>query len=251
MKRNKDKNKRLKRRIKNLLISLAVLFCSICIICTSSVIDNIVITSSGKVKEIAVIENSDVFTVCLDAGHGDWDVGAIGINSSLEKDIVLSITLETGKLLEEAGVNVVYTRKDDTLTWSDNSTENLYERVNISEENNSDLFISIHCNSTDESSSYKGVETWYNPNSIESEEFAEYIQRELINKNYTEDRGIKYYSSDAPLAVLNHNSATAALIELGFISNLSDENYLTSKSGQATIAKSISEAVLKYKSTLE
>lgn len=200
-------------------------------------------------EEIEYIE--DTFTVCIDPGHGDWDVGAIGIGGSYEKDIVLDIALILGELLEAEGINVIYTRNNDELTWSDNSTENLYERVRICEDNNSDIFISIHCNSAGDSSEYKGVETWYNNKSYNSELLATTIQEELSNIDYTEDRGIKFYDEDEPLAVLNNNSVPAALIELGFISNWSDEDYLISDYGQTTIAKAMFNAVINYKNSIE
>lgn len=196
------------------------------------------------------LDTEDIFTVVIDAGHGDWDVGAIGLTNSYEKDIVLDIALKLGPLLESQNINVVYTRTNDTLSWSDNSTENLYERVNISNENNADLFISIHCNSSYESSYYNGVETWYNIDDEESYLFASLIQNELSALEYTSDRGIKYYDKIEPLVVLEHNTAPSALIELGFISNLSDEAFLTSEKGQSLSAEAIYNAILAYKDTL-
>ena len=198
----------------------------------------------------ARLVDDDVFTVVIDAGHGDWDVGTIGLNNSYEKDIVLPIALKLGELLEAQNINVVYTRTTDTLFWSDDSVENLYERVAISNENNADLFISIHCNSTDESSSYNGVETWYNIDDKESNLLANLIQDELSALEYTSDRGIKCYDKTEPLAVLERNNAPSALIELGFISNASDEAFLTSKNGQTLSAEAIYNAILTYKDTL-
>ncbi|MBU3105875.1 N-acetylmuramoyl-L-alanine amidase family protein [Clostridium gasigenes] len=203
-------------------------------------------TSSKNVP----LDSADVFTICIDAGHGDWDFGTIGLNDSAEKDIVLSITIKLGELLESQGIDVVYTRTTDTLFWSDNSTENLYERVNISKDSGADLFISIHCNSSDESHSYKGIETWYNNDDDESNLFATLIQNELSNLEYTSDRGTKYYSEDEPLAVLNNNDVPSVLIELGFLSNLSDESFLTSENGQSLSAEAIFNGILTYKDTL-
>ena len=85
--------------------------------------------------------NFDV--VVIDAGHGGKDPGAIGINGLKEKDVNLAIALELGKLIEKemTDVKVVYTRKSDTFI-------DLYKRGKIANENNGNLFISIHCNST-------------------------------------------------------------------------------------------------------
>ena len=79
------------------------------------------------------------FTVVVDAGHGGKDPGNTG-NGYLEKNIALSIALKLGKKLEDNGVNVVYTRKSDVFV-------NLFERANIANRSNAQLFISIHCDS--------------------------------------------------------------------------------------------------------
>ncbi|MCE9655726.1 N-acetylmuramoyl-L-alanine amidase [Clostridium celatum] len=205
---------------------------------TSTNNSNYVLSSNSLLRSI-----EDSITICIDAGHGDWDVGAEGITGSYEKDINLAVALKLGEKLENSGVNVVYTRDSDTLNWSDNAIENLYERVNISKNNNSDLFISIHCNNSDESSYYNGVETWYNPNDYNSELFATIIQDELASLEYTEDRGIKSYSADYTLAVLDHNIIPSVLVELGFLSNYYDEAFLLSESGQELCATALYNAI--------
>jgi N-acetylmuramoyl-L-alanine amidase len=87
--------------------------------------------------------NFDV--IVIDAGHGGKDPGAIGMGNLKEKDVNLAIALELGKLIESEmkDVKVVYTRKNDTFI-------DLYKRGKIANENNGNLFISIHCNSTKE-----------------------------------------------------------------------------------------------------
>lgn len=81
--------------------------------------------------------------IVIDPGHGGKDPGAIGVNGAKEKDINLAIALKLGQLIKEnlKGVKVVYTRKTDTFI-------ELYKRGKISNDNNGNLFISIHCNST-------------------------------------------------------------------------------------------------------
>ena len=78
------------------------------------------------------------FVVVLDAGHGGKDSGNIG-NGFVEKDIVLDVTLQIGKILEKVpGIKVVYTRKTDVLI-------DLYRRGPIANEVDADIFVSIHC----------------------------------------------------------------------------------------------------------
>ena len=191
--------------------------------------------------------NDNEIIICIDPGHGDWDTGAKGLSGSLEKDIVLDISLNLGKQLEEEGIKVVYTRTNDSLPWLDTANDSLKERIKISKVLKADLFISIHCNSDYTNQKVKGIETWYKANDDNSKNLASTIQNELINLNYSEDRKIKTYESkDTALAVLELNSGIPALIELGFISNTSDERYLKSDKGQESIATSIKKSLLTY-----
>jgi len=81
--------------------------------------------------------------VCLDAGHGGDDSGAVGRRSK-EKDIALDVVLKLGKRIEEGlpGVKVIYTRTTDVYP-------KLYERPALANKHKADLFISVHCNSAD------------------------------------------------------------------------------------------------------
>ena len=83
-----------------------------------------------------LIQNSQ-FTVVIDAGHGGKDPGNTG-NGFIEKDIALKISTNLGTLLEKRGVNVIYTRKKDVFIG-------LFERANIANQSDAQLFISIHC----------------------------------------------------------------------------------------------------------
>ena len=193
-------------------------------------------------------ETKKTFKVCIDPGHGDEDIGTEGINGSYEKDIVLNIGLELGKLLKENNIDVVYTRIDDNLPWCQSANESLKERLKVSKISNVDVFISIHCNSDYTATDAKGIETWYKNGDDASYAFASYLQYELGELDYTYNRGLKTYESkEDALAVLELNENTAALVELGFLSNFQDEKFLTSKSGQKKCAEALSKAILDYK----
>ncbi|MDP5081722.1 MAG: N-acetylmuramoyl-L-alanine amidase, partial [Winogradskyella sp.] len=93
----------------------------------------------------------DKFVVVLDAGHGGGDSGNIG-NGHSEKNIALKVTLEVGKSLEQnPNIKVIYTRKTDVFV-------ELFERANIANKADADLFVSIHCNA--HSSQASGTETF-------------------------------------------------------------------------------------------
>lgn len=91
--------------------------------------------------------------VVIDAGHGGRDPGAVG-RYSKEKDIALSIALKAGDYIEKnlPDVKVIYTRKTDVFV-------ELHNRARIANENEADLFISIHCNANNSSKPY-GTETY-------------------------------------------------------------------------------------------
>jgi N-acetylmuramoyl-L-alanine amidase len=93
------------------------------------------------------------FVVVLDAGHGGHDPGNIGIKKVKEKDIALKIVLQVGELLEKnSNIKVVYTRKTDVFV-------NLWERGDIANKMDADLFVSIHCNSW-HTQEPNGIETY-------------------------------------------------------------------------------------------
>lgn len=97
-------------------------------------------------------QSGDNFKVVLDAGHGAKDYGAIK-NNFVEKNIALAVSLKVGKLLnKQPKVDVVYTRSTDVFI-------ELVERANIANHAKADLFVSIHCNSNDNSEA-SGTETY-------------------------------------------------------------------------------------------
>ncbi|MFD3156943.1 N-acetylmuramoyl-L-alanine amidase [Haloimpatiens sp. FM7330] len=185
------------------------------------------------------------FTVVIDPGHGGYDEGTKSLSGILEKDVTLKVALEVGKILKKNNINVIYTRTSDRVSWPANEKEDLRERVKISNEVRADLFVSIHCNGS-ENRSYYGIESWCRFPNTEGEKLAKSIQKQLLNLNYSVDRGLKY-EADGSLAVLKLNKAVSVLIELGFLTNSSDEQYITSESGQAECAEAIADGILKYK----
>jgi N-acetylmuramoyl-L-alanine amidase len=110
-------------------------------------------TCFGAPIEAFSQKGSKIRTVVIDAGHGGKDPGAVG-KYSKEKDIVLAVALKTGKYIEQnlPDVKVIYTRKRDEFI-------ELHRRAAIANENNADVFISIHCNASKSRQAY-GAETF-------------------------------------------------------------------------------------------
>lgn len=97
---------------------------------------------------LSVSAHGAKFTVVIDAGHGGKDYGARG-NLSCEKDVNLAVSLELGRLIsQDRDVRVVYTRKTDVFV-------DLHHRANIANEIKADLYVSIHCNSMSEKTSWR------------------------------------------------------------------------------------------------
>ncbi len=245
---NRRRKRRIMKRRRNIFKGIVALGIGIIITSTFLNRDNKDIEDNIEPREVNEIEKLEEFVVTIDAGHGDWDAGTVSPKDTLEKDVNLAVSLKIGEILDDVeGVSVIYTRDNDDLTgWPDDVIPNLDKRVEISNKYDSDVFISIHCNSGTDTS-YSGVETWYNPEFIEATEIAHLIQANLVSIGYTNDRGAKESVGSHSLAVLRNNPSAAVLLELGFLTNSNDEAYLISDFGQTKIAEAIAQAVVEYK----
>lgn len=171
--------------------------------------------------------------VVLDAGHGDHDPGAIGINGITEKALNLQIMNETVRALENKGVTVYLTRSDDTFVALDGRTK-------VANEIESDYFVSIHNNSGVEIAN--GTEVLYYPTDEISKRFASIVQEKFVATLGVTNRGIKARSD---LAVLRGSKMPAILIEAGFITNQKDYGMLVNPEKQRQIGTIIAESILQ------
>lgn len=170
-------------------------------------------------------------TIVLDAGHGGRDSGAIG-SIYIEKNLTLSTVLMVADLLEQAGANVVLTRDSDTYVT-------LSDRVNSSHVNNADAFISVHYNAS--TSTSNGIMTFYYTEE-KDEDLAQSIQSELRSSSGLKDRGVRYGNYQ----VIRENHNPAVLVELGFLSNPSEEKIIGTTSQQHKVAQAITKGIIQY-----
>lgn len=207
-------------------------------------------TNKKVVIKIRVIAQEDSNTnkpnngkkrVVIDPGHGGYDPGAIGLNGAREKDIVLPVSLMVGEYLTKKGVEVIYTRNSDNIMWPSNTTQNLQSRVDISNKYNPDIFVSIHANKYTNSSAH-GIETYYYQGDPLSEDLARKIQSNLVNDTGRYNRGIK---SGNGLYVIRNTKAPAVLVELGFISNPTEQKLLVSEANQRIYANAVAKGILQ------
>ena len=170
----------------------------------------------------------------INAGHGGKDPGACG-KGLKEKDITLTTALLLGSELTRKGFEVSYTRVSDTYFSP-------YEIADRANNDNSDLFISIHTNSVADIS-VSGIETLIYKKGGKEDQLADNIQKELIKTTGFKDRGVK---ERPDLIVLNSTKMSAVLIELGFISCVSDSFKLKKQSFLQSAAEAICKGVCQY-----
>lgn len=252
-------------KLKTILISVIILWNSV---------PNFAQTDQGD------IFSSGIKTVVIDPGHGGKDPGCNGAISN-EKTVVLAIGLKLGEYIEKQypHINVIYTRKDDRFIELDT-------RAKIANENKADLFISIHANAASASAfgteTYvlglhrsesqrkiaerenstilyeKDSEEKYKdfnltPDAIiarqlqlsvflnQSINLASKIQNQFKQEG-RRDRGVK----QAGFLVLYKTTMPSILIESGFLTNPSEEKYLSDPTNQVVLANAIFRAFQEY-----
>jgi N-acetylmuramoyl-L-alanine amidase len=244
------------------------------------------LTSAKSMREAEPTSNGDrsliralglkIGKIVIDPGHGGHDTGTIGPNGLLEKDLVLDVSRRLGKLLAaRLGAEVVFTRRDDTFIP-------LETRTSIANQEQADLFVSVHANSSQDPDA-RGVETYYlnftsSPEALEvaarenaasdkdihelqdlvkkialkekieeSREFASDVQQSLhsglaAKTSGIRDRGVK----KAPFVVLIGANMPSILAEISFISNPGDERRLKSPDYRQRIAESLYRGISRY-----
>ncbi|MFW2488066.1 N-acetylmuramoyl-L-alanine amidase family protein [Clostridium chromiireducens] len=209
----------------------------------TSLIQNIDKSKSNNLPKTIKLEANpkQLKTIVIDPGHGGYDPGSIGVKGTIEKNTTLSISLKLGAILEKKGFNIIYTRESDNVTWPSDNKKDLAARADIANEASADIFISIHLN-TFHMEEVRGTETYYNKVSTEGKEIAELIQNQIVKEVKSNDRG----AQPGSFSVLRKVTAPAVLIELGYISNKSEESLLNSISYQNKMSQAIANGVYSY-----
>lgn len=226
------------------------------------------------------------FTVVIDAGHGGKDPGAIG-STSREKNIALAVAKKLGALIEanHSDVKVIYTRKTDVFVElnkraqiANNARADLFislhcnalSRKQVSPQGVETFVLGLHRSKDnlevaknensvilyedDYSTKYQG----FNPSEPESYiifefmtnkfldqsvQLASLVQHNLVKNSKRVNRNVR----QAGFLVLREVAMPSILVEMGYISNKTDENYMKSERGQTSIASSIYNAFTEYK----
>ena len=186
--------------------------------------------------------------VVLDAGHGGLDGGA-NVNDVMEKDIALKVTLKLRDYLQEQGALVILTREDDADVANEDTQgirnrkqEDLRNRVELINNSEADLFLTIHLNAFPSSSS-KGAQTFYTTRFEENEQVAKFIQAEIIRNLENTKREPRLIRR---VYLMEQAKKPGALVEVGFLSNPEERERLVQDSYQEKLAASIYKGVLRY-----
>jgi len=186
-------------------------------------------------------------TIVVDPGHGGPDTGAIGASGTYEKNNTLPVGLYLADLLRSSGANVILTRSSDVSPAGADYTESndLQARVQIANQNKADLFVSIH-NDSFSNPDAGGTTTYYSVDSSvanKSQTLGANIQQEVVKQLGLYNRNVK----SANFYVIKNTVMPAVLVELGYISNPTEEKLLGSADFQKKAALGIYRGILAYK----
>jgi N-acetylmuramoyl-L-alanine amidase len=216
--------------------------------------------------------------IVIDPGHGGHDSGTLGVGGIEEKDVVLDVALRLGKLLHDRlGSEIVYTRADDTFIP-------LETRTAIANKAQADLFISVHANSSQDSTA-RGVEVYYlnftsdpdamrvagRENAVSNQsvhELSDLVKKIALKDKIDESRelatdvdaglyaglakgndGLKNRGvKKAPFVVLIGANMPSILAEISFVTNPTDAEQLQQPQYRQRVAESLYNGVARYAS---
>lgn len=170
--------------------------------------------------------------VVIDPGHGGKDVGAIGVGGIHEADIILPISQQVARILEQRGIQVVMTRNSDYFV-------DLAPRVEMAKRADADVFVSIHANAIVNRPDVNGVETYYFGNGAV---LARTIHNSILQSLDINNRGVRR----ARFFVLRNNPMPAVLVETGYVTSPSESRRLADPAYQSQMAAAIARGILQY-----
>lgn len=201
-------------------------------------------TASRYVSNGNVEVRAEGDIIVLDPGHGGADPGKVGLNNSVEKSINLQIAIKVREKLEKEKVKVVMTRTEDRGLYAENSRnkkiEDMKSRVQIINEAQPKLAVSIHQNSYPEES-VKGAQVFYFTHSEVSKEAAEIMQENLRMFDVENKRQAK---ANNTYYMLKKTESPTIIVECGFLSNWEEAKELMSEDYQEKISQVICDGIL-------
>ena len=213
----------------------------------------IVCVVSWEAGTLAAVENRQADMreekplVVIDAGHGGFDPGKVGIDGQLEKDINLSIAKKLKAYLEASDVNVVMTRDTDTGLYqsgdSHKKVSDMRRRCDIINEARPDLVVSIHQNSYHQEE-INGGQVFYYKGSEKGKKLAETLQKRF--DFVLGDKNTRVAKANDNYFLLLHVKTPIVIVECGFLSNWNESAMLNSEEYQDRLAWTIHMGIMEY-----
>lgn len=181
--------------------------------------------------------------IAIDPGHGGYDPGAVGKGGLYEKNVALDIANKLAEELRKAGATVILTRDEDVFIA-------LKTRADIANENDADIFVSLHANASVKATVAGSSTYYYAPASIpalaaqgnERKGLAQAVQSQMVKALGTRDIGILQEN----FAVTRLTQMPSILVETAFISNPAEEKLLADAQFRSKIAIAINQGILDY-----
>lgn len=194
-----------------------------------------------------VLSEKEQYTVVIDAGHGGFDSGKVGVDGTLEKDVNLVIAKKLEKLLKNADVKVVMTRETDNGLYEESSAnkkrQDMINRTSLINQANADCVVSIHQNSYPEESIH-GAQVFYYGGSDSGKTLATLIQGELVND--VDPTNHRLEKPDSSYYLLKNCTAPIVIVECGFLSNREESKKIVDDEYQQKLAWAIHLGILQY-----
>lgn len=184
--------------------------------------------------------------VAIDAGHGGPDPGAVGVAGTLEKDIALAVALHLEHVLHEFGAATVMTRRDDADLVGDRDVPHrqradLIARAELVNASQADVFVSLHANSFP-NPSLRGAQAFYAEGDDGGWRLALHIQSALGRALAPNSRR----AAAADLRILHDVHAPAVVVEVGFLTNPTEEQLLNDDEYQKRVARAVADGIVAY-----
>lgn len=183
----------------------------------------------------------------LDAGHGAFDPGKVGVNGAKEKDINLSITQKLRAYLEAAGFVVHMTRESDDALYvegdSNKKAADMKSRIRTMEEKQPEFAVSIHQNSFTQESSF-GAQVFYFGHSEEGKRLAQCLQTTI--KTVVADENHREPKANESYYLLKKSPCPMVIVECGFLSNQREAGLLVTEEYQEKMAWAICLGIVEY-----
>lgn len=191
-------------------------------------------TETVQAQYARTATNLSEATIVIDPGHGGYDPGAVSTDQTIyEKNAALSTALLLANRLQDAGTNVILTRSADDFV-------SLEQRVQTAHNHAADLFISLHYDAIAEANSMGGTTTYHYFD--EHLDLANTVNQYLTNNAPLNNNGVRF----GDYYVLRTNRQPSILLELGYMNNSLDVQYIDTQAYQATVVEAIYQALRDY-----